>query len=169
MKNLSVTALGISALLIIIVSCKKDQGVIPDFLKATDFWKDIGPNHQKFSLNAASGGTITGSKGTSILFPPGAFVDANGTIVIEFISLELTEMLSRKDIFLSGVLTEADGQLLVSGGEFLIEAKKQNGDALRLNPQLGAAGQGPRMEVPAVQGADPGMKLFVRRERQPQG
>ncbi len=155
----------------IFVACKKQvEGIDPQFLKATDFWKDIGPNHQQFSVNAAAGGTIIGAKGTKLIIPSGAFVDANGTIVTEMISLSLVEIPAKKDIIFSGVLTEADGQLLVSGGEFQVEAKKQNGDLLQLNPQMAAPGaQGIRMEVPAVQGADNDMKLFVRRERQPGG
>lgn len=151
-----------------LVACKKAE-LITEYLQATDFWKDVGPNHQTFLVNAVTGGTIIGAKGTKIDIPGGAFIDANGNIITEMVSLNLVEVPTKKDILFSGVLTEANGQLLVSGGEFLVEARKQNGDALQLNPQLVGAGQGVRVEVPAENGADRDMKLFVRRERQPGG
>ena len=171
MKKLSFTVLLFSTFSFLFIACKKEvQRIDPQFIKAIAFWKDNGPNHQKFSVNAATGGTIIGAKGTKLSIPPGAFVDAGGAIITEMVSLNLVEIPTKRDIIFSGVLTEANEQLLVSGGEFLVEAKKQNGDALQLNPQLGLpGGQGVRMEVPAVQGADAAMKLFVRAERQQQG
>lgn len=170
MKKLLLTMLTVSAVTVLFISCKKEiQGVQPDFLKSTDFWKDVGPNHQTFSINAASGGTITGAKGTKLTIPAGAFMDANGNILNEIVSLDLVEIPAKKDILFSGIFTEANGQALVSGGEFLVEARKKNGEALQLNPQFAAGPQGVRVEIPAANGADRDMKLFVRRERQPGG
>jgi len=170
MKKIFKNGLLISAVSLLFISCKKEiQRLDPDWLKATDFFNDIGPNHQAFSVSAATGGTITGAKGTRISIPPGAFMDVNGKIITEIVSLNLVEIPAKRDILFADIFTEANGQLLVSGGEFLIEAKKQNGDALKLNPQMADGPQGVRVEVPAVQGADRDMQLFVRRERQPGG
>ncbi len=162
MKKLSMIMLLISTISFLFFACRKDvQSADHEILKATDFWNDYGPKQQTFSVNAATGGTITGTKGTRISIPSGAFIEANGTIVTEIVSLNLVEILTKKDILFSGVLTEANGEPLLSGGELLVEAKKQNGDVLRMNP----AGQPVKIEVPAAKGADTGMKLFVRRER----
>jgi hypothetical protein len=170
MKKIFLSVLITSAASFLLVACLKEvNGINHDFLKATDFWKDVGPNHQVFSVNTASGGTITGAKGTKITIPGGAFMDANGNILTEIVSLDLVEITAKKDILFSGIFTEANGQTLVSGGEFLVEARKKNGEALQLNPQFAAGPQGVRVEIPAANGADREMNLFVRRERQPGG
>jgi len=77
------------------------------------------------------------------------------------VTVILKEVLSKKDVIFSGVMTESNGQLLESGGELEIKAKK-DGKELRLNPQLGE--KGPQVEVPKVMN-NRDMGLFVQQKR----
>jgi hypothetical protein len=154
------------ALCFFLMACKKTD-VAATYLMATDFQLKYAPKEQKLVVNGAAGGTVTGAKGTTLVFPPASFINKNGEAETGMVSLSLTELLDKRDIIFSGVFTEANGQLLVSGGELLIHAKDKNGEDLKINRQLpGGANQGIRVEVPNVMKAGGDMRLFVRQERQ---
>lgn len=116
---------------------------------------------QTFTGNAATGFTLTGDKGTKVKFPANAFVDGNGNIVSGTVTVTLKEVLSKKDVMFSGVMTESNGQLLESGGELLIKALKDGKD-LQVNPALGDTGI--KVEVPKVMN-NKDMGLFVQQKR----
>lgn len=151
MKKLTLIALlAISSL----VACKKDRDQNPKTLSATEFKARYSVPTQKFSGTAGTAFSITGQKGIKIDFPSNAFLDSEGNPVTGNISLTLKEVLSKKDIVLSGKMTESNGQLLVSGGEFEILASK-DGQKLKLNPEASVI-----TRVPQTLSADP-MDLFV--------
>lgn len=87
---------------------------------------------QTFTVNASSGGTITGSKGTQIIFQPNSFIDMNNQPVSGNVTIELREILSKQDMIFSNKTTSSYGYPLVSGGEFYIKAA-QNGQELQLD------------------------------------
>src|SRR5688572_23385953 len=115
-------------------ACKKSNDK-PVFEKADDFWASHKIEAQNFTGDAATGFTITGAKGTKVSFPANAFVDGSGNIISGTVTVSLKEVLSKKDVLLSGVWTEANGQLLESGGELQVKARKDGID-LRVNPDL---------------------------------
>lgn len=144
------------------VSCKKS--VDQTGVRAAEFWAAHQVPVQSFSGNAGTGFTITGSKGTKLDFPPNAFTDAAGNVIAGTVTVTLKEVLSKKDVLLSGVFTDASGELLVSGGEIEVKAR-QGSNELRINPALAAAGTGIAVEVPKVMN-DQDMGLFVPKRQQ---
>lgn len=148
-------------------ACKKNKD-LPAFAKADDFWSSRQIETQTFTGDAATGFIVNGAKGTKINFPANAFVDGNGDIVDGNVTVMLKEVLSKKDVVLSGVWTESFGQLLESGGELEVKARK-DGKELFINPDLGPDG-GIVVEVPKVMN-DQDMGLFVqeKRDQQPGG
>lgn len=144
-------------------ACKKNNTAPENDtpLRADDFLANYTVPTQSFTGNATTGFTITGAKGTVIKFKPGAFVDGSGNAVAGNVTIRLKEVLSKRDVLLSGVMTESNGQLLESGGELLVEAK-QGDKALNINRQQDSA---VRVEVPKVMN-DKDMGLFVQGKRE---
>jgi len=145
-------------------ACKKDKST-PNYAKADDFMASHAIKIQSFTGNAGAGFTITGEKGTKVTFASNAFVDGNGNVVSGNVTVTMKEVLSKKDVLFSGVMTESNGQLLESGGEILVKAKK-DGAALQLNPAL--QNKGAQIEVPKVMG-NRDLGLFVQEKRQQGG
>ncbi len=135
MTKLHVTLLTIFVCLFA-MSCKKDATPITSTsadataLKAF-FDKNVTPA-ETFTLDAAAGGTLTSSKGTKFQFPANALTDANGQAVTGNVSISVKEIFSAADMLLNDKATgTADGKMLVSFGEFKIDAK-QGEKALKL-------------------------------------
>ncbi|THU33579.1 hypothetical protein FAM09_25895 [Niastella caeni] len=147
-----------------ITACKKDKSS-PNYAKADDFMASHAIKQQSFTGNAGTGFTITGEKGTKVTFIANAFVDGSGNPVTGNVTVTLKEVLSKKDVLFSGVMTESNGQLLESGGEILVKAQKDGVD-LRLNPAL--QNDGARVEIPKVMN-NRDMGLFVQDKRQQGG
>jgi hypothetical protein len=165
MKTTLLSAAIFTTAIVSLSACKKDKGT-PDYARADDFMTTHAIKEQTFTGNAGAGFTITGEKGTKVTFAPNAFVDANGTAVTGNVTVTLKEVLSKKDVLFSGVMTESNGQLLESGGELQIKAQKDGVD-IRLNPVLQA--DAAQVEIPKVMN-NKDMGLFVQDKRQqPQG
>jgi hypothetical protein len=164
MKATLLSAAILTTAIVSITACKKDKST-PNYAKADDFLASHAIKEQSFTGNAGAGFTITGEKGTKVTFAANAFVDGNGNAVSGNVTVTLKEVLSKKDVLFSGVLTESNGQLLESGGELLVKAQK-DGAALRVNPTL--QNDGVRVEVPKVMN-NKDMGLFVQDKRQQGG
>lgn len=150
MKNLTLIAL----IAISFLACKKD-GVSNNSnkLNLAEFNQKYSVPTQSFNGTAGTVFSITGAKGIKLDFPANAFLDASGNAVTGAIKLTLKEVLSKKDILLSGKMTSSNGQVLVSGGEFQILAL-QNGQLLKLNPAANVVAK-----VPTTLSTEP-MDLF---------
>lgn len=166
MKKLLSAAIIFSLSITIFTACHKDRETVPSVIRAERFFADHGSHPQRFTGNASSGFTVTGKKGTRIAFPADAFVDAAGNVVSGTVEIGIIEILTKKDLLLSGVATEANGQLLESGGELYIEAL-QNGVRLYLNPENGLYSANPvRVSLPRDPAGNPtGMMLFKQGPR----
>lgn len=151
MKNLTLIALIVISTLF---ACKKDKSNTDAKLSLTEFNNKFSVPTQKFNGTAAAAFSITGTKGMKFDFPANAFLDAAGNPVAGNVVISLKEVLSKRDIVLSGKVTQSNGQLLITGGEFQILAS-QNGQALKLNPAVAVA-----VSVPTTFNTDP-MNLFV--------
>lgn len=163
--NLSTLSFFAVAAILSLSACKKNKDV-PAFANADNFWATHKIEAQSFTGDATTGFSITGAKGTKVSFPANAFIDGNGNVVSGNVTVTLKEVLSKKDVLLSGVWTEANGQLLESGGELEVKAKKDGAD-LRINPALNPD-TGIQVEVPKVMN-DQDMGLFIQEKRQQQG
>ena len=165
MKTNLVSAAAI-ALLVAATSCKK-SAIDESGVRASDFWANHQVPTQSFSGNANTGFTVTGTKGTKLNFPASAFVDGSGNVISGNVTVTLKEVLSKKDVLLSGVFTEASGQLLESGGEIEVKARQGNNE-LQVNPALAATGGGIAVEIPKVMN-DKDMGLFIPKRQQAGG
>ncbi|PCH76695.1 MAG: hypothetical protein COB98_05495 [Flavobacteriaceae bacterium] len=85
---------------------------------------------ENFEIDAASGGMITGSQGTTVYFPANAF-GLNGTPVTGTISVALLEIYNKADMLLKdnstlGKHANGDKEILQSAGEFFINGTQGN-------------------------------------------
>ena len=151
MKNLTLITL---VLVSILFGCKKDKANNDTTLTLAEFNNKFTVPTQKFNGTGGAAFSITGAKGMKFDFPANDFIDNNGNPVAGNVVVSLKEVLSKKDIVLSGKVTESNGQLLITGGEFQILAS-QNGQALRLNPAVTV-----NVKVPTTLNTD-AMNLFV--------
>jgi hypothetical protein len=154
----------IVASVVMIAACNTTDTPTPaptgvDTIKAAAFFEKYEVKEQTFKGSAALGFTIKGEKGTKITFPLHAFKDSVSGEAINMgdVEIKLTEVLSKKDILLSGPMTESNGQLLISGGEIKVTAK--------LNGKVLIPGDSAiKVEVPQVMKAGD-MNLFVQGPR----
>lgn len=114
---------------------------------------------QSLTLNITTGGSVVGEEGTRVEFPAGSLLKQNGDVVSGNVTIELIEVYKKSDMLLSKMPTRGlnpDGKiaLLVSGGEFYVNAK-QNGEQLKL-------GGGFIINAPTANtgGEDGDMKVF---------
>ena len=164
MKTTFLSAAILATVIAIVPACKKNKDVAPNFANADNFMASNAIPTQSFTGNATAGFTITGEKGTKVTFAPNALVDNSGNPISGNVTITLKEVLSKRDVMFSGVWTESNGQLLESGGELLIKAKKDGVDVF-INPQM--QDNGVRVEVPKVMN-NQDMGLFVQ-EKRPNG
>ncbi len=165
MKATLLSAAILTTALATMTACKKDKSTPPNYAKADDVLAAHAIKQQSFTGNADAGFTITGEKGTKVTFAPNAFVDGAGNVVSGTVTVTLKEVLSKKDVLFSGVMTESNGQLLESGGEILVEARKDGADLL-VNPKL--QDKGAQVEIPKVMN-NGDMGLFIQERRQQGG
>lgn len=112
---------------------------------------------QTFTVNASTGGNISGNDGIFIAFPANAFRTQSGGMVTGNVQVELVEALTVGDMIWMNKQTLGDdnGQLkpLVSGGQYYLNVT-QGGQQLKLAENAG------QVYVPAPNGTDPNMQLF---------
>ncbi len=120
------------AVSLIAVSCKKrkkEEDPKPDGQALHEtFMQNRRDMLQTFTIDASQGGTITGSEGTVINFPPNAFT-LNGNPVSGNVEVELIELYGRDAMLLTGrptngVKPNGDVEIMKSGGSLYVNAKK---------------------------------------------
>ncbi len=124
-------------------SCKSDENEeenpTPDGVALKQRFKNNRANAlQTFTLDAGTGGTVTGTQGTKVIFPANA-IGLNGTPITGNFTVELIEIYGKSAMVLQDKSTKGkkftgEEEALLSAGEFFINAK-QNGVQLEvLNP-----------------------------------
>lgn len=155
MKTISLkTITCLVAAAMIISSCRKNnsQEVAPekglDGKMLSELLGSHAPKFEHFSIDATNGGVITTTKGTKFTIPANVFMTAGGAPVTGAVDISIREMREVSDMILSDKPTvTANGQLLVSFGEFFVRAVQNNQD-LSLRPK-NDTGRGIRVQVPA--------------------
>lgn len=101
------------------------------------FAQRVADARQQFAMDAALGGALTGSQGTSLTFSPGAFRTPAGAIASGQVSVELVEVLDHRDMLRLNKPTVAmrngSPTLLRSGGQVRVRAS-QGGQSLTIAP-----------------------------------
>lgn len=143
--------------LVVLASCKKDvedptpstpytPPVSSSDNKAAELLNDYyEAQKQSFSVDASSPNWIYGQKGTSLYFSGNNFEDGNGNAITGNVDITLVENYSKLDMLMTNKVTLASTgggtEILISGGEFYLEAS-QNGNLVEVvNPiQVTTAG-----------------------------
>ncbi len=113
---------------------------------------------QEFTLDAATGGVITGSQGTQVTFAPNSF-GLNGTPVTGNVTVKLIEIYDKASMLLQNKSTlgqrfTGEKEALKSAGEFFIAAE-QGGTDLELLAMANVTSR--PVDIPNIDG---GMKVF---------
>lgn len=112
-----------------------------------DLMAAFAPENQleTFNFNEDLGGMIVTSLGTRFIFYPNSLATLDNQSVDGMVTVEIIELFTKGDIIRYGAQTLANnGQLLESGGEFLVKAY-QNGQELKV-----ANGNSYNIQVPNV-------------------
>ena len=92
------------------------------------------PALNAYTVDATIGGTVTNDS-VQVLIPANAFANANGSAYSGTVNLKMQTIRSIADMLYSGVTTVAgNGELLVSGGMFRLEAYDAANNKLKLKP-----------------------------------
>jgi hypothetical protein len=118
------------SLAVTMVSCKKDIEEMENTYPANtsssgalaNFKSQHAPPLQTFTFTASTGTFIVGTNGTEITVAPNAFLYPNNQPAVGTITINLREVRSKKDMYLSGGYTQANDQVIVSGGEIYLDA-----------------------------------------------
>jgi hypothetical protein len=152
--------------MVIIASCKKEKTENPSavttttsYLSVKDFLSRNKAKNQVFTVNGSTGGSFTSSQGTVVSIPPNAFLTFSGVPVTGNVRIEFKDIYKKSEMLLSDIPTQTlSGNMLKSGGEFLINASFNNQDVML------DAGKKITVTQPVQEGtgvADQGMVPFV--------
>ncbi len=134
----------LAGLAVIVTSCKKDTlntsdggptQPTPTFsnANAVALLNNLATPLETYTINAANYHSFTCTNGTMINIFPNAFLTQSGAAVTGVVTIEVKDILSKKDMILNNAMPISNGQLLVSGGEVYFNAT-QNGQKLKMNP-----------------------------------
>lgn len=164
MRTTSLIAIA-AGLTISFTACKKEQGpdptpVGPNGTQLTSFFNgNVEDNTQHFTVNASTGGVITGSHGTTVYIYGGTLQDGSGNPITGNVDVEMVEIYDRASMILMnkptmGILPNGDKSTLLSKGEYYLKIT-QNGNPVNAN-------NGVYVMVPSnnIAGSNSGMSLF---------
>ena len=150
-------------IIVLLTACEDEAEkpqIVPDGVALDAYIKtNIEDQKQTFTVDAATGGNITGSKGTVLQFSSNSFQTLSSEAVTGMVDIKLIEVYSRTNMLLTdkpttGKLDNGDHAMLISGGEFYVNAT-QNGNQLKL-----VSGYYIIAPTNNTGGAQEGMKVF---------
>ena len=94
------------------------------------FFEDLSdPDHiVEAETSSEVGVLLTSDRGVIYTFPAGSYVLKNGDPYVGDVSIKVTELLTRSEMFLYGRPTISNGKIIESDGEFLIDVRSNPGD-----------------------------------------
>lgn len=167
MKTKALVLFALAASLFLITCKKEDDGgspspsplATPNPLRSY-LAQNLADATQSFTVNAATGGSIQGNRGSRVDFVPGAFVTATGSPVTGTVQVKMVEVLTMADMLLMNKQTvgmdNGVAKMLKSGGELKISAT-QGGSEVFIVPN------GATVDVPGSS-YDPQMDVFYGTE-----
>lgn len=96
-----------------------------------EFFTQNGAQAQVFTINPSRRTTVVGENGTRLTFFPFSLVNGNGNLVDGEIEIRLREIVNKREMVLSDMVTTSEDRLLESAGQFQVQAFK-NGRLLKL-------------------------------------
>lgn len=160
MKILKLSLLTLFVGSLAITGCKKDESTanngspVPELNTVLGSLLANAPQAESFQLNAQFPTPIRTANGARYVFNNNSFLMPDGSIATGMIDVQITEHFSNSDLLLAGMPTISNGEQLVTGGQFLVEAFK-NGQQLSASPQYNLNAEIPTNEP------DTNMDLFI--------
>lgn len=151
---------------LILTSCRKNDTLENQNDLYENFVSANTPEQQVFNVNATTGGTITGRRGTKITFPPNAFANPDNSITTGNVSVTLKEALDKSQWLMSGLSTTTTSGILISGGMIDVTANRAS-DGAELKPAPAMLIPTPsfanviRVEVPRINNRPDTLRLFL--------
>lgn len=132
-----------SLFIVVLLSCnsdnketKSEENQQPVFtrnyisdVKSNKLFEQLAVEPQRFQINLEKDTIIVGEGGVQISIPENSFVDKNGNVVTQDITLEIIEASSIEDYIRNDLQTISNGKLLQSAGMIYIDAKS-NGESI---------------------------------------
>ena len=151
---------------LVLLSCRKnDSSDVVDNSYDT-FVKANTDAVQTFTIDATTGGTITGKRGSKIVFPPFSFANPDNSITTGNVQITLKEALLKKQWILESLSTTTQTEMLVSGGMLDIAAKRSaDGVEVKPSPAMLVPTQSMvnviKVEIPRIDNRPDTLRLFV--------
>jgi hypothetical protein len=141
MKKVLFSMLTITVAGILVIGCRKNDTIANTNDLYENFVKDRQSKVQIFQVNGATGGTISGTSGAKITFPPNAFVRQNAAAYVGEVGVTLRESNKKLLWAMDGLSTSTLNGVLESGGMINLTAvAKENGEELKIVPAMAAVG-----------------------------
>jgi hypothetical protein len=168
--------LSLLVLVILSVSCRKDVGSLKDSVQSQtlsdaaspsasgtrtyssveDFLKKNERALQEYHFSAEDGAQLVSPQGTTITIPPNAFLTTNQQLVKGQVTIQFKDLFKKADMVLSDKgTTTNNGTLLLSGGEFFINALQGTAGLVLNDTCL-------RIELPAEQTDTSSIAMFAQ-------
>jgi hypothetical protein len=164
MKKILLSTATIAIVTILLFACRKNDTIEDN--KPEDLFDNLVAAQksqlQFFEIDNAVGGTITGTGGCKITFPPNSWPPSNAKVIVR-----LQESLKKSQWMMDGLSATAQSDILLSGGMInLTASNKATGEALDFVPAMKVPNANlasvVRAEVPRPAGAvNVDMNLFV--------
>jgi len=162
---------------------KEDASLVKDVVEANEttnnrslesYYEDnIEDNTQTFIVDANAPISITGKEGSVLTIPANNFLDASGNLVQGNVEIQLIEIFEKADMLRMDMTTlAADGDMLISAGEFFINATLPGSDeSLRLIDMmtLNVSNENPNPDMKLWKNTGNGWELFESDDRAPDG
>jgi hypothetical protein len=137
MKKTILNLATFALLSIVLFSCRKNDTIENLNDLYDNFVRANIPADQLFTINATTGGIITGARGTKITFPPNAFANPDNSITTGSVTVFLKEALDKSQWLMSGLSTTTIDGILVSGGMIDLKAfRSLDGAELKPAPTM---------------------------------
>lgn len=114
-----------------LVGCKREELGLHETSGIKKFFQENQPKSEFFVVNAGVKSSIKCKKGTVIKIDANSLLHQNGTPVTGNVTIEMKEVFTKSEMVKSKISTVSQGRLLISQGEFYINAV-QGGESLKI-------------------------------------
>jgi hypothetical protein len=137
MKKTILNLVALTIVSVVIFSCRKNDTIEDAKNNYDTLIRTQQSQKQIFVINVGTGGTITGTGGSKITFPPNFAKNADGSAFVGDAQVTLQESLKKSQWMMDGVSTTTQGEPLISGGMINLEvARRDNGAILVPAPAM---------------------------------
>jgi hypothetical protein len=165
MKKTLLNVAVVALLSILFVSCRKNDTIENPANNYENFVGANTPEEQLYSINASTGGVISGRRGTKITFPPNAFANPDNSLATGNVLVALREAVDKSQWLMGKLSTTTTNEMLVSGG--MLDIKVNRADGVELKPSAAMLVPTPslvnviKVEVPRLPNRPDTLRLFL--------